>query len=80
MSLVISQSLFVSQTNTQMQPLSVWAAAAWANLPMLTGLPTPSWMLQLSSGTEWLFAVWTQLADVGNLIKWPGLAEKSYFQ
>lgn len=41
MSLVISQSLFVSQTNTQMQPLSVWAAAAWANLPMLTGLPHP---------------------------------------
>ncbi len=47
-SLVIPQSLFVSQTNTQMQPpslslslslpLSVWAAAAWADLPMLTGL------------------------------------------
>lgn len=59
---------------------SVWPTAAWANLPMLTGLPNPSWMLQLSSGTEWLFAVWTQLADAGNLIKQPGLAEKRYFQ
>ena len=81
MSPVISKSLFDSQTH-KCNLSRVWAATAWANLPPLTGLPThpPGWMLSLSSGTEWLFALWTQLADVGNLIIQTGLAKKSYFQ
>ena len=59
-SLLIGQSL-----NKQRKVNSVWAGAAWYHFAVLTVLcPPPS--LQLDA------FVWIQLANVKNLIKWPG--------